>query len=171
MIDSIFLGYALRMPGSPLHAESAWVEGVRTRARTLTTMPTCGITCLIRSYHSFPSALMSNPIPKVRKARKDSRYSHEEMQVLSKHKQEYREQTTRELRANIFKGKILVDLFNLWLKQGKAPNTEEESATLMKVTWNMRRPKHLLSDVCRSLLPGSGTTGVLSQPHWKPRLM
>lgn len=78
---------------------------------------------------------MSNPIPNVRKARKDSRYSREEMQVISKYKQEYREQTTRELRANVFKGKILVDLFNLWLKQGRAPNTEEDSATQMKVIW------------------------------------
>jgi hypothetical protein len=80
---------------------------------------------------------MSQPNPKARKPRKDSRYSREEMQVIGKHKQEYREQTTRELRANIFKAKILVDLYNLWLKQGRTPTTEEESANQMKVTCNI----------------------------------
>jgi hypothetical protein len=77
------------------------------------------------------------PIPKTRKSRKDSRYSREEMQVISKYKQEYREQTTRELRGNVFKAKILVDLFNLWLEEGKAPDTEEDSANRMKVTQNI----------------------------------
>ena len=76
---------------------------------------------------------MSKPPPKVRKSRKDSCYNSEEMKVISKYKQEYREQTTRELRGSVFKSKILVDLFNLWLEQGKAPNTEEDSATRMKV--------------------------------------
>ena len=80
---------------------------------------------------------MSMPIPKTRKSRKDSRYSREEMQVISKYKQEYREQTTRELRGNVFKAKILVDLFNLWLEQGKAPDTDDDSANRMKVTQNI----------------------------------
>jgi hypothetical protein len=93
---------------------------------------------------------MSNPIPKARKSRKDSRYSREEMQVINKYKQEYREQTTRELRGNLFKAKILVDLFNLWLKQGKAPSTEEDSATRMKVTWNLSGMIHILTVVFRS---------------------
>jgi hypothetical protein len=77
------------------------------------------------------------PIPKTRKSRKDSRYSREEMQVISKYKQEYREQTTRELRGNVFKAKILVDLFNLWLEQGKAPDTDDDSANRMKVMQNI----------------------------------
>ena len=114
---------------------------------------------------------MSNPIPKARKSRKDSRYSREEMQVIGKYKMEYREQTTRELRANVFKAKILVDLFNLWLKQGKVPDTEEDSATRMKVSWNRCRMIHLLTIDIRSLLLGSGTTGVHCQPHWKPKPM
>jgi hypothetical protein len=80
---------------------------------------------------------MSQPDPKARKPRKDCRYSREEMKVIGKYKQEYREQTTRELRGNLFKAKILVDLFNLWLKQGKTPTTEEESANRMKVICNI----------------------------------
>jgi len=76
---------------------------------------------------------MSKSPQKVRKSRKDSSYNSEEMKVISKYKQEYRQQTTRELRGHVFKSKILVDLFNLWLAQGKAPNTEEDSATRMKV--------------------------------------
>ncbi len=93
---------------------------------------------------------MSIPAPKVRKPRKDSRYNREEMKVISKYKQEYREQTTRELRGNVFKSKILVDLFNFWLEQDQLPTTEEDSATRMKVTWNMKQPKHLLTIVLRS---------------------
>lgn len=81
---------------------------------------------------------MSLQIPKARKSRKDSRYSHDEMRVINKYKQEYREQTTRELRGHVFKAKILVDLFNFWLDKGQAPETEEESATRMKVTQNNR---------------------------------
>lgn len=125
------------MPRGGLHARRlpspAWAEGDRSVARTLTMRPTCGITCPIRSYPSFPFATMSKSPQKVRKSRKDSSYNSEEMKVISKYKQEYRQQTTRELRGHVFKSKILVDLFNLWLAQGKAPNTEEDSATRMKV--------------------------------------
>jgi hypothetical protein len=55
------------------------------------------------------------------------------MDVINKYKEEYRAQTTRELRGHVFKTKILVDLFNLWLAQGKAPEREEDSAREMKV--------------------------------------
>jgi len=114
---------------------------------------------------------MSNPIPKARQSRKDSRYSREEMDVIGKYKQEYREQTTQELRRHVFKTKVLVDMFNLWLKQGKAPRTEEDSATRMKVTSNLSRMIQFLTNVFRSLPTGSGTTGVLCQLHWKPKPM
>jgi hypothetical protein len=86
----------------------------------------------------FPFALMSNPPPKARQSRKDSCYSRDEMKIIGRYQKEYREQTTRELRGNVFKTKILVDLFNYWLQQGRAPATEEDSATQMKVTWNMK---------------------------------
>src|SRR5258705_13454407 len=64
--------------------------------------------------------LLAN-IGKSRKPRKDALYSLEEIKVISKHKQEYREQTTQPLQAEIFTSKILVDLFNYWLRVGKAP--------------------------------------------------
>lgn len=77
---------------------------------------------------------MSTNIPKVRRPRKDALYSRGELEVINKYKEEYRQQTTRELRANVFKTKILVDLFNHWLQQGRAPASEEDSINRMKVS-------------------------------------
>ena len=77
---------------------------------------------------------MSAIIAKARRPRKDALYGREELQVINKYKEEYRQQTTRELRANVFKTKILVDLFNFWLDQGRAPATEEDSVNRMKVS-------------------------------------
>jgi hypothetical protein len=76
--------------------------------------------------------MSSNP-QKTKRPRKDAAYSCEEMDIINIHKEEYREQTTRELRANVLKTKILVDLFNLWVRQGKAPQDEGESVARMKV--------------------------------------
>jgi len=70
---------------------------------------------------------------KSRKPRKDALYSREEILVISKYKEEYKEQTTREMRAEILKRKILVDLFNYWLREGKAPVDEEQCIIRMKV--------------------------------------
>jgi len=78
--------------------------------------------------------IMSTIIPNTRKPRKDALYRRDELEVLNKYKEEYRQQTTRELRANVFKTKILVDLFNFWLEKGRAPATEEESIIRMKVS-------------------------------------
>jgi hypothetical protein len=69
-----------------------------------------------------------------RKARRDALYSQAEMEVLNRHKEEYRQQTTRELRANVMRTKLLVDLFNYWLEQGTGPENEEESVRRMKVS-------------------------------------
>jgi hypothetical protein len=69
-----------------------------------------------------------------RRPRKDALYSQEEIEVIGKYKGEYKQQTTRELRAHIIKTKILVDLFNFWLEQGRAPTNEEESTTRIKVS-------------------------------------
>lgn len=94
------------------------------------------------------------PNPKTRKPRGDAHYTREEILVINKYKEEYKEQTTRELRANIFKTKILVDLFNFWLEKGIGPKNEEESADRMKVGslfWTQ--------EIC--LLPScSGTCGL-----------
>ena len=76
---------------------------------------------------------MSFSIAKARKPRKDAWYTRDEINVISKYKREYQEQTTRELQAHVFKTKILVDLFNFWLEQGKAPSSDDESTAQIKV--------------------------------------
>jgi hypothetical protein len=76
---------------------------------------------------------MSSRIPKSRQPRKDALYTRQEMQIIGKYKEEYRQLTTRELRANLFKTKILVDLYNYWLQIGKVPENESESTARMKV--------------------------------------
>lgn len=85
---------------------------------------------------------MSTEIPKTRKPRKDAYYTREEIQVINTHKEEYRQQTTRELRSNVFKTKILVDLFNFWLDQGTAPGDEEESTNRIKVGYTIITVTH-----------------------------
>jgi hypothetical protein len=77
---------------------------------------------------------MSAEPSKARKPRKDALYTRDEMIVLNRHKEEYRQQTTQELRADVIRTKILVDLFNFWAEQGRAPKDEEESVARMKVT-------------------------------------
>lgn len=70
---------------------------------------------------------------KARKPRKDALYTIQELQILSKYKTEYRQQTTRESRAQIIREKILVDLFNFWIEHGKGPVNGEESISRAKV--------------------------------------
>ena len=76
---------------------------------------------------------MASGIPTPRRAHKDAFYTQEEIQVIRKHKEEYRQQTTREERGHIFRTKILVDLFNYWLVQNMAPESEAESIARIKV--------------------------------------
>ena len=78
--------------------------------------------------------MMEIPVPaKTGKHRKDAYYSPAERNVINVHKLEYRMQPTRELRANIFRTKILPDLFNYWVQEGQGPETEEDSTERMKV--------------------------------------
>lgn len=76
---------------------------------------------------------MSSNLLKVRKPRRDGLYTAKEMEIINKYKEEYREQSTRELRADIIWTKILADLFNYWVDIGKAPNNEDEHVARMKV--------------------------------------
>ena len=48
-------------------------------------------------------------------------YGRDEMRILNKHKVEYLEQTTPQLRADVFRSKILVDIFNYWIDEGTLP--------------------------------------------------
>jgi hypothetical protein len=76
---------------------------------------------------------MSLHIRKPRRPRKDAHYSRDEINILNKFKEEYRQQTTRELRAHVFKTKVLVDMFNFWLDRENGAVDEEESVERMKV--------------------------------------
>ena len=76
---------------------------------------------------------------RVRRPRKDALYSREEMIILNKHKEEYRQQTSQELRANVFRTKILVDIGNYWIDNCTLPNTDEETVQRTKVSQNKFR--------------------------------
>lgn len=86
-----------------------------------------GFTCIV------VLSLMSNLIPTTRRPRQGTRYSREELVVMSRYKAEYKEQTTKALRAHVFRTKILVDMFNYWDKEGTLPLEEELCAELVKV--------------------------------------
>ena len=68
---------------------------------------------------------MAHRIPTVTKhPRRGAQFSRKEIEVISKYKDEYKEQTTRPLRANVLRNKIMVDLFNYWDDQGTLPSDE-----------------------------------------------
>jgi hypothetical protein len=77
---------------------------------------------------------MSHLIPKTRKARKNVLYSREEVVVLSKYKSEYKDRTTKPLRAHVLRNKILVDIVNYWDAEGTLPVDEETCIQWVKVT-------------------------------------
>ena len=55
------------------------------------------------------------------------------MLVISKYKAEYKDQTTRALRAHVLRNKILVDMFNYWDAQGTLPANEKGCVEQVKV--------------------------------------
>jgi hypothetical protein len=73
------------------------------------------------------------PNQPTRRPRRDCRYSAEEMKVLNQHKHTYRSQPTRELRGEIFRNRILVDMFNYWQSKGLEPD-EDEVKSRIKVS-------------------------------------
>ena len=83
---------------------------------------------------------MSHLIPTTRKPRRGALYSREEIAVLSKYKAEYKDQTTKPLRAHVLQNKILVDIFNYWDVQKTLPADEEACVDQVKVIkWLNRR--------------------------------
>jgi hypothetical protein len=52
---------------------------------------------------------------------------------MEKYKHEYRSQPTRKLRAQVFRSKILVDIFNYWDCTNNAPKDENDSNERIKV--------------------------------------
>jgi hypothetical protein len=77
---------------------------------------------------------MAHLIPKTKQPRKGTLYTKPELLVISKYKTEYKEQTTRALRTNVLRNKILVDLFNYWLEQKTLPSEGEKSMQRVKVS-------------------------------------
>jgi len=76
---------------------------------------------------------MSHLILTIRKPRRDDLYSREEIAVLSKYKAEYKDQTTKPLRAHVLRNKILVDIFNYWDVQKTLLADEEACVDRVKV--------------------------------------
>jgi hypothetical protein len=81
---------------------------------------------------------MAHRIPTAKQPRKNALYNREEMGVISKYKAEYKEQTTRALRANVLRRKILADLFNYWDDEGTLP---EDDACVQRVKVNCKISK------------------------------
>jgi len=70
------------------------------------------------------------------KQRKDSHLSVQERDIINKYKDEYRSQTTRELRGDVFRNKIQVDMLDYWNTQGINTTDETETQNRLKVTVN-----------------------------------
>ena len=103
---------------------------------------------------------MAYHIPTTKQPRRGTLYAREELLVISKYKTEYKEQTTRALRANVLRNKILVDLFNYWDAHDKLPSDGEESMERVKVTHStIISVKSTECELQRDLLPGCEITG------------
>src|SRR5258705_13676973 len=105
---------------------------------------------------------MSHLIPTTRRPRRGALYTREEITVIAKHKAEYKDQTTRALRAHVLRNKVLVDIFNYWDVQGTLPS--EEAACVQRVKVNDDRVRslrfeNLTYSLPRNLLPGCEITG------------
>ena len=79
---------------------------------------------------------MSHLIPTTKQPRRGALYNRLEIAVISKYKAEYKEQTTKALRAHVLRNKILVDIFNYWDEQGTLPMDEKECVEKVKVMSN-----------------------------------
>lgn len=74
-------------------------------------------------------------IHRITRTRKESIYTVDERRILKAYKEEYRQLSSAEERASLFKSKILVDVFNHWASRGKAPGNDLESAEAIKVSY------------------------------------
>jgi hypothetical protein len=90
------------------------------------------------------SAIMAAIPPKPRQPRKDGRYTQVEKEIIGKYKEEYRLLTTRELRGQLMRERILPAIFNYWNDQGNGPMNEED--------WRSRQQVVALSRLKGSLI-------------------
>ena len=76
---------------------------------------------------------MSHLIPTAKQPRRGAFYTREEIAAISVYKAEYKDQTTKALRAHVLRNKILVDMFNYWDSQGTLPSDEKLCVQWVKV--------------------------------------
>ena len=91
---------------------------------------------------------MAHLIPTTKQPRRGTLYTKGELLVISNYKAEYKEQTTRALRANVMRNKILVDLFNYWDIQNMLPSDEVESMKRVKVSHKKVKSAKLTEHIC-----------------------
>lgn len=72
-------------------------------------------------------------VHRTRRTRRESIYTAAERRILKTYKEEYRQLPSADERASLFKSKILVDLFNHWVLQGKEPGNDLDSTAAIKV--------------------------------------
>ncbi|KAF8802332.1 hypothetical protein BYT27DRAFT_7112774, partial [Phlegmacium glaucopus] len=93
---------------------------------------------------------MTAPSPKARQPRKQGLYTPVEKEIFGKFKEEYRSSSTRELRGQLMREKILPAIFNYWNDQGIGPMNDEEwkSRQQALATWirNNWRPVAALTE-------------------------
>jgi hypothetical protein len=70
---------------------------------------------------------------KIRKPRKDCKYTADERAVFQQYKEEYKSQTTSQGHGHMFRSKILPDIFNYWTDNGKVLMSSEEMDGHVKV--------------------------------------
>jgi hypothetical protein len=77
---------------------------------------------------SIPETLLRRK-PRIRSAT----YTVAEREIMDKHKDLYKQQTTRADRAEIFRDKILVDMYKYWKTHGFLPHDDEETRLRIRV--------------------------------------
>lgn len=81
---------------------------------------------------------MADRIPTAKQPRRGALYSRDEILVIRKYKDEYKDQTTKALRANVMRA-ILGDMFNHWQALKTLPSDEATCLEWMKVILLMKQ--------------------------------
>ena len=71
-------------------------------------------------------------VPDTRRPRRDAIYSREELRIIGKYKDEYKTQSSKEMRKHVMK-KILLDIFTFWDEQGNIAADEADNVERARV--------------------------------------
>ena len=85
--------------------------------------------------------MSKSQVQKSRKPRADCTLTQDERDVLGRYKYEYKSEPNSKARGQIFKGKILPDIFNYWTDNGAVEMDSDETSERVKV-----RPQSVASD-------------------------